>query len=145
MAELAAAAAFFAVAAMMAAAFGWSQPASVPVVIALVIVYAAACVVTFDVGTGWSDLTQLVLIPMLFLIPAPLVPFVVVAGRLLARVAGCIWRDLHPARVLLAVGDAWHSIGPAMVFAFRIMFSGPCSSWPRLIRMLLVCLVCGST
>jgi HD-GYP domain-containing protein (c-di-GMP phosphodiesterase class II) len=86
-------------------------------VIALVVVYAAACVVTFDVGTGWSDLTQLVLIPMLFLIPAPLVPFVVVAGRLLARVAAWIWRDLHPARVLLAVGDAWHSLGPATVFA----------------------------
>ena len=117
LAELGAAVAFFAVAACVAVAFGWSQPASVPVVIALVMVYAAACVVTFDVGTGWSDLTQLVLIPMLFLIPAPLVPFVVVAGRLLARVAGWIWRDLHPARVLLAVGDAWHSIGPATVFA----------------------------
>ena len=117
LAEFAAAAAFFAVVTIMALGFGWSRPASVPVVIAVVIVYAAACLVMFDVGTGWSDLTQLVLIPMLFLIPAPLIPFVVVAGRLLARVAGCIWRDLHPARVLLAVGDAWHSIGPAMVFA----------------------------
>ena len=117
LAELAAAAAFFAVATIMALGFGWSRPASVPVMIAVVVVYAAACVVTFDVGTGWSDLTQLVLIPMLFLIPAPLIPFVVVAGRLLARAAGFIWRDLHSARVLLAVGDAWHSIGPAMVFA----------------------------
>jgi HD-GYP domain-containing protein (c-di-GMP phosphodiesterase class II) len=117
LAELAAAAAFFAVAAIIAVAFGWSQSVSVPVVVALVIVYAAASVVTFDVGTGWSDLSQLVLIPMLFLIPAPLVPFVVVAGRLLARVTSCIWKGVHPSRILLAVGDAWHSIGPALVFA----------------------------
>lgn len=117
LAEFAVAAAFFAIAAAMAIGFHWSQPVSAPVVIVLVIVYAAACVVTFDVGTGWSDLTQLVLIPMLFLLPAPIVPLVVVAGRFLARVVRCMVRDLPPSRVLLAVGDAWHSIGPAMVFA----------------------------
>ena len=117
LAEIGVATAFFADATIIAAAFGWSRPVSVPVVIALVIVYAAACVVTFDVATGWSDLTQLVLVPMLFLVPAPLVPFVVVTGRLVARGAGSIRRDSHPARVLLGVGDAWHSIGPAMVFA----------------------------
>lgn len=117
LAELTVAAAFFVAATMVALWFDWSRPASVPVVVTVVIVYATACLVTFDIGTGWSDLSQLVLIPMLFLIPAPLIPFVVVAGRLLARGASCIRRGLHPSRVLLAVGDSWHSIGPALVFA----------------------------
>jgi HD-GYP domain-containing protein (c-di-GMP phosphodiesterase class II) len=117
LAELTVAAAFLAAAAMMAWWFDWAVPTSAPVVFAVVIAYTVACVVTFDIGTGWSDLTQLVLIPMLFLVPAPLIPFVVVSGRLLARTASCIRKDLHPARVLLAVGDAWHSIGPALVFA----------------------------
>lgn len=116
-AELVAAAAFFVAAGAVALVAGATVSVSVSVVIAVLVVYTAACLVTFDVGTGWSDLSQLVLIPMLFVVPAPLVPLIVVGGRLLARGVGWIRRDLHPSRLLLSVGDAWHSIGPAMVFA----------------------------
>ncbi len=115
--EIVAAAAFLAAAVAMLLAFGMPGSAALPTVLLVVVVYTAACLVTFDVGTGWSDLTQLVIIPMLFLVPAPLIPLIVVTGRLLARIVRCLGDDLHPSRLLLAVGDSWHAIGPALVLA----------------------------
>jgi HD-GYP domain-containing protein (c-di-GMP phosphodiesterase class II) len=115
LAEIVAAVAFLAAAGAMLLVFGISHPPAVPIVIVLLGVYIAACLITFDVGTGWSDLTQLVLIPILFLLPAPLIPPVVVAGRVLARLVRCMRGDLHPSRILLAVGDSWHAMGPALV------------------------------
>ena len=115
--EFAVAIAFVLAAASIASVFGNMGSASFPVVVAVLIVYVAACLVRFDVGTGWSDLSQLVLIPMLFVVPVALVPVIVVVGRLLARGVGLARREIHPARLLLSVGDAWHAIGPVLVFA----------------------------
>lgn len=117
LAEVVAAVTFLVVAVAILVGFGIHSPVALPTVLAVVTVYTAACLVTFDVGTGWSDLTQLVLIPMLFLVPAPLIPFIVVAGRLLARGVRCMGGALHRSRLLLAVGDSWHAIGPALVIA----------------------------
>jgi putative nucleotidyltransferase with HDIG domain len=85
--------------------------------VALVVALAILARVEFPVGAGWAVPTQLVFVPMLFLLPAYSVPFLVAAAMLLSRVPDFASRRWHPQRALLAVSDAWFSLGPAIVFA----------------------------
>jgi HD-GYP domain-containing protein (c-di-GMP phosphodiesterase class II) len=86
--------------------------------LALVPLYAIACRVRFYVGAGYTIPTQLVLMPMLFAFPPGLVPLLVVVGATLGRVPDVIFGDrVHPDRLLLGPANAWHSLGPALVFA----------------------------
>ena len=56
---------------------------ALPIAIALVVGYALVGRVEFEVGSGVAPATQLVLVPMLFVLPLPWVPFCVAAGYLL--------------------------------------------------------------
>jgi diguanylate cyclase (GGDEF)-like protein len=70
---------------------------------------------------------------MLYLLPVPLVPLCVALGL----VAGAALGRPHPERLITAIGDAWHAIGPALVF---LAFSEPApelASWPELALALL--------
>jgi diguanylate cyclase (GGDEF)-like protein len=69
------------------------------------------------VGAGSAVPTQLVLVPMLFLLPAPAVPACVAAGLLLADAVDVVRRTEHPERLVSGLADAWHAVGPALVFA----------------------------
>jgi hypothetical protein len=61
-----------------------SARTSDPLTIFLLIAgYAVASRVDFEIGTGYAVPTQLVLVPMLVLLPVPLVPLFVLAGLLL--------------------------------------------------------------
>src|SRR5438874_5512797 len=85
--------------------------------IALTVAYALATRVRFYVGAGFTAPTQLVLVPMLFVLPAGLVPLFVAAGCLLALLPDVLTRRVPADRLLLRVPDAWHAFGPALVFA----------------------------
>jgi len=79
--------------------------------------YVAVSRVEFEVGIGSAVPTQLVLVPMLFALPVGAVPLAV-AAALLLRTAGTRpwpWRD--PARVLPAMSNAAHALGPALVLS----------------------------
>jgi HD-GYP domain-containing protein (c-di-GMP phosphodiesterase class II) len=77
--------------------------------------YALAATVEFEVGDGSAVPTQLVLVPMLFLLPLGLVPACVVAGLLLADVPHYVRREAHPERAVPLVMSAWYSAGPVIV------------------------------
>jgi putative nucleotidyltransferase with HDIG domain len=79
--------------------------------------YAIACRIRFYVGAGYTIPTQLVLVPMLFAFPPGLVPLLVVVGATLGRAPDVVGRRVHPDRLLLGPANAWHSLGPALVFA----------------------------
>jgi HD-GYP domain-containing protein (c-di-GMP phosphodiesterase class II) len=81
---------------------------------ALVAAYAFASRVEFEVRTGLALPTQLILVPMLFLLPLPLVPLFVAAGLLIARVPELV---RAPDRALLVAPNSWHSLGPVTVLA----------------------------
>jgi putative nucleotidyltransferase with HDIG domain len=85
--------------------------------VVLVLSLAMLARVEFPVGAGWAVPTQLIFVPMLFLLPIWSVPFFVAAAMLLSRVPDFARRRWHPQRALLAVSDAWFSLGPAIVFA----------------------------
>jgi putative nucleotidyltransferase with HDIG domain len=79
--------------------------------------YAFACRVRFHVGAGYTVPTQLVLIPLLFEVAPGLVPLFAALGAVLARLVDVIRRRSHPDRLLVAPANAWHAVGPAIIFA----------------------------
>jgi diguanylate cyclase (GGDEF)-like protein len=83
--------------------------------ILLIAVYAVVVRIEFPVGAGYVVPTQLVLIPMLMLLPPAIVPIGVTIGLLAGNAIDCALGRIAPRRVLSAVPDAWHAIGPAVV------------------------------
>jgi putative nucleotidyltransferase with HDIG domain len=85
------------------------------IAIPLLVAYAVAKRIRFAVGAGHTVPTQLVFVPMLFLLPTPAVPMIVVAGIVLGNVPDYITRRTHLDRLLLAPGDALYAVPPALV------------------------------
>jgi HD-GYP domain-containing protein (c-di-GMP phosphodiesterase class II) len=90
---------------------------SILVVVLVVAAYALASRVEFEVGNGAAVPTQLVFVPMLFILPAGLVPLCVVLGLLLGRASDYASGRAHFHRALVHVLSSWHAVGPALVFA----------------------------
>jgi anti-anti-sigma regulatory factor len=109
-------AALFAVVAvaMLTQADGWSEPLSA---LLLTVTYAVVARVSFVIGPGQVSPTQLVFVPMLFLLPPEAVPALVAAGLLLAALPEIVLRRAHPERALVALAGSWYAVGPAAVFA----------------------------
>jgi len=78
---------------------------------------AVASLVIFEVGSVHTFPTQVAFVPMLFVLPPELVPLFVLAGLVAGKVTTAIVQQLAPGRVMMAAGDAWFSVGPALVLA----------------------------
>src|SRR5919199_1947486 len=74
---------------------------------ALVLSYTLMMRIRFTIGFGYTAPTQIVLVPMLLLLPAPLVPLLVVAGYTLGNLPEYVRGRRHPSRALLGIGNAW--------------------------------------
>ncbi len=114
--EAVAAALFTAAAILVATLADWPGRLHLGALAVVMAGYLLAAQVTFPVGGGWTRPTQVVFVPMLFLLPAPLVPLVV---------AICLVLDLWPrlldggvtaTRVLARIADSSYALGPALVF-----------------------------
>jgi putative nucleotidyltransferase with HDIG domain len=103
------------VVAAMVAGFG-AGGFSLGPALALTAAYVLASRVRFDIGAGYVDPSQLVLVPMLFVIPPPLVPVFVLLGLAASRLPDVLAGRVHPDRVFMP-GAAWYAVGPALVFA----------------------------
>jgi HD-GYP domain-containing protein (c-di-GMP phosphodiesterase class II) len=86
--------------------------------VALLVAYAIAYRVRFHDGCGYTAPTQLVLVPMLLLLPPATVPLLVAAAMALANVDRCLRGTLHTQRLALSLADATYATGPALVLAF---------------------------
>ena len=105
------AAAFLAVAVPLAAhaAPGASPP---PRDRSLRALYAAASVVEFEVGTGAAVPTQLVLVPMLFVLPLGVVPLAAACGFVAGDLVRAAFRTGERARPLTLIGSSWYADRP---------------------------------
>ena len=83
--------------------------------VALVGSYALAYNVEFEVGPGLAVATELVFVPMLFLLPLELVPLSVAAGVMLGNVLELAEGKIRLERVLGRLGEATYSLGPVLV------------------------------
>jgi diguanylate cyclase (GGDEF)-like protein len=85
------------------------------VAVLLIAVYAVVGRIEFPVGAGYVVPTQLILVPMLLMLPPAVVPAAVAIGLVSGNAVECALGRVPPRRILSAVPDAWHAIGPAAV------------------------------
>ena len=105
------------VAACLGMAVAFDQRAfAVGPAIALTLSYAIAGRVRFDVGAGYTHPSQLVFVPMLFVLPPAAVPLLVALGLALSRLPDCISGRFHWDRLPTFASD-WYAVGPALVFS----------------------------
>ena len=128
--EIGFAALFVVVAAALPLLLPESRPLSLAAAIALTLLYAFASRVEFATGVGSTVPTQLVLVPMLFLLPLPAVPLFVAAGLLAGRLPHYV-RGATPAeRAVVELGDALHSIPPVVVLSLAGADAPTLADWP---------------
>jgi putative nucleotidyltransferase with HDIG domain len=84
-----------------------------PLLLLLVASYGLLSRVHFEVGTVTMVPTQLVLVPMLLVLPLWLVPLAVASGNLVGNVVGR--QGVHLGRLPFFFVNAWHAVGPAFV------------------------------
>jgi putative nucleotidyltransferase with HDIG domain len=76
---------------------------------------AIASNVRFDVGAGFTVPTQAVFVPMLFAVPAAVVPALTVVALALGMVPNVLRGRTSPSWLLTAAGNSWFALGPALV------------------------------
>jgi HD-GYP domain-containing protein (c-di-GMP phosphodiesterase class II) len=108
---------FLVIAAALLLLYDSTATASPLLMLALVGAYALAYNVDFEVGPGLAVATQLVFVPMLFLLPLQLVPLCVAAGVMLGNVLELAEGRIKLERVLGRFGEATYSLGPVLVLA----------------------------
>ena len=89
------------------------------VFVLLVLAYAVAARVEFEVGPGFAVPTEIVFVPMLFLLPIGVVPLCVALGFVLCASVDVVRGNVHGERALLEEFSAWHALGPAAVLALE--------------------------
>src|SRR5689334_5513169 len=122
-----------------AAAIWWFDPPhalSVAPAALCVVLMALATLVRFDTPFGFTVATQLAFVPLLFAVPVGMVPVAVLVALALSRVVEIAAGKARPSRLLLVVGNAWFSIGPAAVFV--IAGTQPSDAAPLLLTAALL-------
>jgi diguanylate cyclase (GGDEF)-like protein len=109
------AAAFVIAAAACAVLMPSSRTVSPAVIALLVAAYALVSKVEFEVGPGSAVPTELVLVPMLLVLPPGIVPLAVATGLLAAGAADRLRGRMRGERVAVLFCSSWHSVGPALV------------------------------
>ncbi len=87
------------------------------VIAALVGGYVAVSQVRFEFGGGFIVPEQLMLVPMLLIVPLPLVPLLVGFAAAAAVVPDFLNSKRHPDRWIANVADSWFALGPVVVLA----------------------------
>jgi putative nucleotidyltransferase with HDIG domain len=105
-------------------------PLDAGVIVIFVVAYAVAHRVRFSVGGGMASPTQLVFMPMLLALPVAIVPLLVAAALVIARLPEYVARKSHPDRVLLHFGDAWFAVGPAALLTLAAPAAPSFALWP---------------
>jgi HD-GYP domain-containing protein (c-di-GMP phosphodiesterase class II) len=121
---------FFAVAGSLALVFSSHRSPSVVTVALLLGAYAIAFHLDFEVGSGSAVPTQLILVPMLFVLPAGMVPLAVAAGILLGSGLEYARGTIQIGRVFVRLSDSWYAVGPALVLGLAGDSEPDLRRWP---------------
>ena len=126
--EAGAAALFIAAAGSLAVFASTTRTVSASVLAVTVVAYLIAGRVRYPVGSSWTAPTQLVFVPMLFVLPTPYVPLIVAACSLADRLPAALRGPVAPTRLLARIGDSFYALGPALVL---VLFGAQNFSWDR--------------
>jgi HD-GYP domain-containing protein (c-di-GMP phosphodiesterase class II) len=120
-------------AAILAVSSHWStrlDPAALGI---SAVAYVIARHIRFPVGSAWTAPTQLVFVPMLFILPTPLVPAIVAGCSLLDLWPDAVQGRLTPTRAAARIGDCFYSLGPALVLVLASDQIFSWTNWPVLL------------
>jgi len=106
------------------------RPFAATTAVACVVAYAVAARVSLFVGGGCALATQLVFVPMLFVLPLGLVPAVAVAALVLSALPDA---PAQPDRPLTSVGDAGYVFAPVAVLALAGEPAAAVAHWEPLV------------
>jgi HD-GYP domain-containing protein (c-di-GMP phosphodiesterase class II) len=126
LAEITFGGAFVVVAIVMAVAVDSGRDFELGPAAALVAAHLLASRIQFDVGAGYTLPVQLVLVPMLLVLPTEIVPLLVLVSVTANRLIDVVRGHAHIDRLLLGPADAWYSVAPALVL---IAFDAEGPSW----------------
>jgi putative nucleotidyltransferase with HDIG domain len=129
--------AFLVAAVAMAVAFASPRSLDPYPLAVLVGAYVVTCRAKFDFADGYTVPTELVLVPMLFLLPTPLVPLVVSLSWALGRMVDYATGATSVRRALQVFGDCWHAVGPALVITVAGAQTFGWDQWPVYLLALL--------
>jgi putative nucleotidyltransferase with HDIG domain len=96
--------------ALLPAAGSWSPLAALVCAAALL----ATAAVRFDVGGGYTVPAQVAFVPLVFCVPAQVLPLIVACVLALGRVPSMLRGESSPRRLALSLGNAWFAIGAAL-------------------------------
>jgi HD-GYP domain-containing protein (c-di-GMP phosphodiesterase class II) len=96
----------------------------------LVVSYAIASRVEFEIGAGSAIPTQVVFVPMLFVLPAGLIPLCVALALVLGVLPDVRRSRVHFERILVQLVSSWHSLGPAAVMLAAGEPDASLRQWP---------------
>jgi len=113
--EVALALGFLVVALAMALLLPSPRALDLPTLAILIAAYVVCSRAKFDIADGYTVPTELVLVPMLFLLPTPAVPLVVACSDLLGRGYDYATGHTNVHRSFHTLGDCWYAVGPALV------------------------------
>jgi putative nucleotidyltransferase with HDIG domain len=134
-------AAFLTAALALALLAGGQQRLSLPVAALYVLGVAAASKVRFELGAAFTVPTQVVFVPMLFMVPVALAPLLVAISLTLAMLPSILAGRARLSRILTVPGNSWFAVGPALVLALAHDHS-PDGRWGVLVLALLAQCVC---
>jgi HD-GYP domain-containing protein (c-di-GMP phosphodiesterase class II) len=97
---------------------------------ALVLAYALAYRIEFEIGSGLAVPTGLVFVPMLFLLPLGMVPFAVAGGIMVANLVEHAEGQIDLERIFVRLANAWHAVGPVLVLALAGEQAPALGDWP---------------
>jgi HD-GYP domain-containing protein (c-di-GMP phosphodiesterase class II) len=132
-----AAVAFIVVALAMALLMSSPRSLELPTLAVLVVAYVATCRAKFDIADGYTVPTELILVPMLFLLPTPVVPLVVSLSWALGRLIDYATGETSIHRAFHVFGDCWHAVGPALVLVVAGAQVFSWDNWPIYLVALL--------
>src|SRR4051812_9552490 len=107
------------------------------VLVLYIVVYALVSRVEFEIFTGAAVPTELVLVPMLFVLPLDLAAPAVAAGLMLGSLADWVSRRMPFERVALNLISSCHVIGPVLVLWLTSTQAITWSHWPVYVAALL--------
>jgi HD-GYP domain-containing protein (c-di-GMP phosphodiesterase class II) len=123
------AAAFLAIAALLAAQAPPLDAAQWILVPAFVAAIAVGSRIELEVGSGFTSPVELIVIPMLFALPAGHVPMAVAAGLVCGQLPGYIRGRVPLQRIIVSIGNASYTIAPSIVFMIGFDRSASVRDW----------------
>jgi HD-GYP domain-containing protein (c-di-GMP phosphodiesterase class II) len=133
--------AFLTIATLLAAA---APPLDGPQWLLLPIFVAAIAVgsrIELEVGSGFTSPVELALIPMLFALPAGVVPMAVAFGLVCGQLPGYVRGRAPLQRIVVSIGNASYTIAPTVVFMVAYDPNAGVGQWAA-VTALAVCAQC---